>query len=176
MWAPRIYRYYVDCLSSLYRRYTNLHRNFRKSIFACSMFNFGPLTCTYDHVDFNNLPFGWCAITALGNFDYTCGGHLVLWDLKIAIEFPAGATILIPSGTLRHSNTSLQPGETRYSFTQYSAGGLFRWVEHGFIKEAVYQARWSKARKVQEEEHNEQRWAEAINMFSTLEELANCYK
>ena len=52
------------------------------------------------HTDPGNLLFGWCAITTLGNFDPTLGGHLVLWDLKLVIEFPLGSTILIPSVTL----------------------------------------------------------------------------
>ena len=58
--------------------------------------------------------------------------YLVLWDMGLVIEFPPGATILIPSATLRHSNVCLNPGDTRMSFTQYSAGGLFRWVDQGF--------------------------------------------
>ncbi|KAF7984935.1 hypothetical protein HWV62_9851 [Athelia sp. TMB] len=171
LWAPKLYAFYVDRLGKFYRRYTTLRRNFRNSIFACATFNFGPATVTYDHVDYGNLPFGWCAITALGDFDHTRGGHLILWDLMLAIEFPPGATILIPSGALRHGNTSLQPGEVRYSFTQYAAGGLFRWVEHGFVKEEAYKAGWSKARMAQEEVANAQRWAEAAKMFSTMDEL-----
>jgi hypothetical protein len=63
-------------------------------------FNFGPQTVTFDHRDSGNLAFGWCAITAFGNFDPTCGGHLVLWDMKLVIEFPPGSTILIPSAMM----------------------------------------------------------------------------
>jgi len=55
-------------------------------------------------MDFGNLPYGWCAITSLGPFDPKRGGHLVLWDLQLVIEFPPGSTILIPSAVLQHSN------------------------------------------------------------------------
>lgn len=91
-----------------------------------------------------------CAITALGDYDPKLGGHLVLWDLKLVIEFPPGSTILIPSTSVRHSNVSIRQGETRHSFTQYAAGGLFCWVEHAFQMEKVYQSGWSKKRKQEE--------------------------
>jgi hypothetical protein len=110
-------------------------------------FNFGPQTITFDHRDFANLAFGWCAITAIGKFDPKRGGHLILWDMKLVIEFPPGATILIPSAILRHSNVSLQPGEIRMSFTQYSAGGLFRWVDQGFRTAADFEAADKKGKK-----------------------------
>ena len=135
------------------------------------MFNFGPNTCCFDHVDSGNLPFGWCAITALGQFDPKLGGHLVLWDLKIVIEFPPGSTILIPSGAIRHSNVSIREGETRFSFTQYTAGGLFRWVDHGYQMETSYKKGWTKKRKEAEEEVNQRQWTEGLGMFSTLAEL-----
>lgn len=170
-WAPRLYHYYVQHLGPLFKSYPRLHRNFLNSVFACATFNFGPQTCCFPHKDSGNLSFGWCAITALGKFDPTCGGHLILWDLKLVIEFPPGSTILIPSATIRHSNIAIRPHETRYSFTQYTAGGLFRWVDHGYQTEASYQAGWSKGRKAEEEETNGRRWAEGVKMFSTFDEL-----
>jgi hypothetical protein len=55
-----------------------------------------------------------------------------LRDLKLVIEFPPGSTILIPSSILSHSNVAVEAHERHYSFTQYAAGGLFRWVDNGF--------------------------------------------
>ncbi|KAF8959185.1 hypothetical protein BDZ97DRAFT_1761672 [Flammula alnicola] len=99
---------------------------------ACT-FNLGPGTITVDHTDYNNVAYGLCAITALGNFDPTLGGHMVLFDLGLVIEFPPGATILIPSSVLRHGNTPVVgEGVQRMSMTQYCSGGLFRWVDYGF--------------------------------------------
>ncbi|KAF7288197.1 hypothetical protein HMN09_01419100 [Mycena chlorophos] len=66
-WAPQLYEYYL---------------------FAAATFNLGPNVWTFKHRDVLNLPFGWCAITALGDFDHTKGGHLVLWDLKLVVQFP----------------------------------------------------------------------------------------
>jgi hypothetical protein len=108
----------------------------------------------------------------LGKFDPCRGGHLILWDLKLVIEFPPGSTILIPSATLRHSNVAIQPGETRYSFTQYTAGGLFRWVDHGFQSAKSYLA-GLKNRQRPEELRSENRWSMGVNLFSTLASLQN---
>ncbi|KDR74188.1 hypothetical protein GALMADRAFT_71350 [Galerina marginata CBS 339.88] len=145
-WAPRLYRYQNGCVTKLIEndqqlRRDNTHpypddeelrRNWPKTPWASAALNFGPQTVCFRHADYNNLAFGWCAITALGSYDYKKGGHLVLWDLKLVIEFPPGSMILIPSSAIRHSNTRIQAGEQRYSFTQYSAGGLFRWLENSF--------------------------------------------
>src|SRR6202050_2011543 len=120
------------------------------------------------HTDPGNLLFGWCAITTLGNFDPTLGGHLVLWDLKLIIEFPPGSTILIPLATLWHSNMAIQPGEKRFSFTQYTAGGLFPWVDHGFQTTESYMAGLNAEQKVEEELRSANRWSTGINLFSTL--------
>lgn len=170
-WAPNLFSYYVDHLRPLYAKYPQLKRNFLNSVFACATFNFGPTVCTFDHTDPGNLPFGWCAITALGKFDPTRGGHLVLWDLGLVIEFPPGSTILIPSAALRHSNTAIQQGETRYSFTQYTAGGLFRWVDQGYQTTRSYKAKLSKAQKSGEASRDEQRWTMGVGLFSTLNSL-----
>ncbi|KAJ7869744.1 hypothetical protein B0H14DRAFT_2571680 [Mycena olivaceomarginata] len=107
-------------------------RNFPGSIFVAYTFNFGPCAVCASHIDFANLAWGWCAITALGDFDPDRGGHLILWDLRLVIRFPPGSTILIPSALIRHSNVPIQDYEYRGSFVQYTAGGLFRWVRNGF--------------------------------------------
>jgi len=121
--------------------------------------------------DFANLVFGWCSITALGNFDFTRGGHLILWDCKLILEFPPGATILIPSAAIFHSNIPIAAGERRYLFTQYTAGSLFRWVEHGFRKEEEFFETLTDAQAKQEEQLGLRRASAGSALFSTLEEL-----
>lgn len=100
----------------------------------------------------------------------------MLWDLQLVIEFPPGSTILLPSAVLRHSNTVIQKGEERYSFTQYTAGGLFRWVDHGFQKEGEYYASLSEEETIEEEEVMQRRWTVGLGLFSTLDELENMCK
>lgn len=126
---------------------------------------------SYPHTDPGNLPFGWCAITAPGLFDPDLGGHLVLWDLGLVIRFPPGSTILLPSAILRHSNIAIGKDETRYSFTQYTAGGLFRWVEHGFQNEDSFAASLTPKQAQEEAVLRGHRWEKGLGLFSTVEEL-----
>ncbi|KZP23140.1 hypothetical protein FIBSPDRAFT_910314 [Athelia psychrophila] len=121
------------------------------SVYPCATVNFGPVTCTFDHVDPANLPFGLCAVTALGDFDHTRGGHLVLWDLKLIIEFPAGSTALLPSA--------------------YTAGGLFRWVDQGMQPTAAYMESLSREDWEAEMERSAARWQEGVRLYSTLTSL-----
>ena len=132
LFAPKLYKFYDWILSSLCKKHPSVSRNFDNSVFASITINLGPRTVTLKHLDHLNIPFGWCVITALGNYDPKHGGHLVLWDLKMIIEFPPGSTILIPSAIISHSNIVVCPHESRYSITQYIAGGLYRWVACGF--------------------------------------------
>ena len=51
---------------------------------------------------------------------------------KLVVRFPPGSVALVPSAMVKHSNTPIGPNEHRYSFAQFSAGGLFRFVDNGF--------------------------------------------
>ncbi|KAJ7745014.1 hypothetical protein DFH07DRAFT_776918 [Mycena maculata] len=114
--------YFADDHDARLQRDSPLRRPFVGSIFSCSAFNFSTNVWTFKHRNVLNLTFGWCAIQALGEFDATEGGHLVLWDLKLVVEFPHGALILIPSATIAHSNVPVQAGKQRLSFTQFTPG------------------------------------------------------
>ncbi|KDR65549.1 hypothetical protein GALMADRAFT_32693, partial [Galerina marginata CBS 339.88] len=165
-WAPALYDYYTECLGALYSEHPGLKRIFPSSVFAAASYNFGPRTACFKHTDFLNLPFGWCAVTAFGDFDPTKGGHLVLWDLGLVIEFPPGSTILLPSAVVAHSNVPVSKSETRYSFAQYTAGGIFRWVENKFQLQADYHASLSEEERARAMARNEARWAYGLSMFS----------
>lgn len=113
-----------------------------------------------------------CPVHSLGRFDYTKGGHLILWDLKLVIEFPPGSTILLPLSTLRHGNTTIQEGEERMSFTQYCAGGLIRWVKYGFRSGVSLEETAAGRRfKARVDGDPDVRWREALNKFSNRDEL-----
>jgi hypothetical protein len=148
-----------------------LRWNFARSVFAACTFNFGPHAITVTHLDFGNLAWGWCAITALGLFDPDVGGHLILWDLKLVIRFPPGSTILIPSAIIRHSNVPVLPHERRFSFTQYTAGGLFRWIRNGFQTDKVFLASASPAEKAVRSAEDLKRWEAGVAMYSAVASL-----
>ncbi|KAI0369565.1 hypothetical protein BV20DRAFT_946050, partial [Pilatotrama ljubarskyi] len=166
LYAPRLHAYYSRTMNALRRNDHTLKSNFKRCVFGSATFNLGPRVVTYVHTDHLNLPAGWCAITAVGDFDPSEGGHLLLWDLGLMIEFPPGALVLIPSAILRHSNTIVRPHEHRYSFTQYSAGGLFRWVECGCKSQATFLAQGGVY-----DLSGEERWRHDVRLWSTWEEL-----
>lgn len=170
-WQPKIYHYYVDRLGKLHAEYPTLHRNFASSVFEATTYNLGPRTTCFRHRDFGNLPFGMCAVTALGEFDYMKGGHLVLWEAHLVIEFPPGTTILLPSAIISHSNVAVASNESRSSFTQYSAGSLFRWVDNHFQRAADYKAKL-KGRELTDYLSEEKgRWKFGLGLLSRLDEV-----
>ncbi|KAK0221119.1 hypothetical protein EDD85DRAFT_960277 [Armillaria nabsnona] len=130
---PELWKHYRRLLDDLTDAHPYLSRIFdcEHSVFALCTLNIGGMT-THRHRDHLNLGPGVCPIFAIGDFDHTKGGHLVVWDLKLVIEFPFRTLIFIPSALLEHSNVPIHEGETRYSFTQFSAAGLFRWVDNSY--------------------------------------------
>ncbi|KAJ7126581.1 hypothetical protein C8R43DRAFT_897790, partial [Mycena crocata] len=162
--APTLHQFYKEQMSLLHHAAPYLRRLFPEavSVFAACMFNFGPSTVTFPHVDAANLAWGWCCITALG-------GHLILWDLNLVIRFPPGSTIMIPSALLRHSNIGIQQGERRYSFTQFTAGGLFRWVNNGNRSDVTFFASAKGEDLEQRETERAQRWENGLRMFEVWE-------
>ncbi|KAJ7757888.1 hypothetical protein B0H16DRAFT_1662364 [Mycena metata] len=170
-WAPNLFDFYVTYMSAFYKKNTHLPHPFINGIFSACTFNLGPSTCALSHRDVLNLAFGWCAITAFGKFDFRKGRHLILWGCKLVIEFPLGCTILITSAAIYHSNIPIAPGETRYSFTQYTAGGLFCWVEREFMSEQDYWAKLDAAGRKEERAAGLERAEIGVSLYSTLDEL-----
>ncbi|KAJ7581687.1 hypothetical protein C8J56DRAFT_1056677 [Mycena floridula] len=138
--SKTMYQEYLDTLSGIIADPDNpgLKRNFEEKIscFAAATFNLGLQTVSFPHINTKNWVEGHCLIFVGGDHDHTKGGHIVLWDLGLVIEFPAGCSILLMSAALKHSNVKIQPGETRCSFVQYTAGGLVRWLENGYQSDA----------------------------------------
>jgi hypothetical protein len=91
-----------------------------------------------------NLAWGWCFITALGWFNHELGGHLILWDLWLIIEFPPGMAIAIPSAIFGHSDVSIQQDEKPFSIAQYTSAGVFRFVNNGFKTNVTLEPETSK--------------------------------
>ncbi len=152
------------------RNKIKLPRNFPGSVFAAAAFNFGGDIWTFKHRDFLNWAFGWCAITALGRFNPTRSAQLILWELKLVINFPHGATILVPSAVVTHSNTPVAEGDVRTSFTQYTAGAIFRWVGNGCRTEDKLKKEGPE-RYTKMQEEKDTAYLRRLNNFSTVDEL-----
>ncbi|KAJ7033978.1 hypothetical protein C8F04DRAFT_957129, partial [Mycena alexandri] len=89
-------------------------------VWSTVTFDLGPQTVTKPQWLCKAIQWCWLAITALGTFDPKHGGHLIMWDLGRVLEFPPGATVLLPA-IMTFSIAKIRPGERRYSFTQYLA-------------------------------------------------------
>ncbi|KAL0568040.1 hypothetical protein V5O48_013951 [Marasmius crinis-equi] len=173
LWAPRLYEHYRDTADTVRcnLRTRHLPWNFGSgNAFAAAAFNFGGRVRTFKHRDHLNWAFGWCAITALGNFDPKQSARLILWEFKLVIDFPAGSTVLIPSAVVTHSNTRIAEGDERTSFTQYTAGAIFRWVGNGCMTEGELESSdpeaWSEMVNCKRSAVSER-----IKLYSTLDEL-----
>ncbi|KAJ7836777.1 hypothetical protein B0H14DRAFT_3704585 [Mycena olivaceomarginata] len=171
MWAPLLFAFYQAQIMLLGEWKPSICWNFPGSVFAACTFNFGLHAITASHLDFANLAWGWCAITALGKFDPDVGGHLILWDLHLVIRFPPGSTILLPSALIRHSNVPIWSHEHRCSFAQYTAGGLFCWVHNGFKTDEAFHLMVLVAEKAEREAESKGRWERGMKMFSVIDEL-----
>ncbi|KAJ7038633.1 hypothetical protein C8F04DRAFT_951034, partial [Mycena alexandri] len=171
LYAPKLYRYYCKILRLLFQKHPELLHTFPNSIFPSITLNCGDAV-TFEHCDIFNCVHGLCGVTSGGNFNHVRGGHIYLRQLRLAIQFPSGATILIPSGCLDHGNTPIQSGETRYSITQYAAGGLFRWAAYGFQSaKSLLAQRGGQDVKNAFDGVPGSRWQWGLNLFSKYDEL-----
>jgi len=127
MYAQESHRYVEATVSELHHQDPSIQRPYDSlvGVYPSRSFNLGTQSVSYLHADIQNLAQSWCSITPIGSFDSKAGGNLIIWDFRLAVSFPTGSTILIPSALFCHSNTAIQPGETRYSIVQYASGGLF---------------------------------------------------
>lgn len=165
LWAPKLWKAMKDALDELYAREPWLVRTFERSVYPTSCFNLGPQSVCTEHLDMENAPASWCSIHALGEYDPDHGGHLILFDFGLAIRFPPGSTILIPSASLRHGNTKVREHENRLGFTSFCPGGLLRWVACGF------QLLRHMSLDDQLELERKDRRQEVLSLFSKLSEL-----
>jgi hypothetical protein len=174
-WSPNVYEQIENKLEQLYEHNPTLCPPFECCVLPCAAFNFGPQVCCKGHRDQSNLPHSWCAVSALGFFDSEQGGHLVIEELGVFIQFPPGATILIPSALLTHGNTPVGPGEVRLSFTTFCPGGLLRWVDNGFQTQDSLRKKVGKKEFQERMKLKETRWQEGLEKICTVAQLIDRY-
>ncbi|TFK60023.1 hypothetical protein BDN72DRAFT_779930, partial [Pluteus cervinus] len=176
-YAPKLYGHFCHRLRRLFEHDPSLEGNFANSVFPATSFNLGPRTVALDHTDAGNVGYGLCALVSLGEFDSQKGGHLILFDLGLVVPFPSSSVALLPSGILRHGNTTIQDHEQRYSIAQYCAGGLLRWVDYGYKTATAHTANLKKSgAKAQAvlaalNGTHEERVRDALGLFSRVDEL-----
>lgn len=97
---PKLYKYCKTNVAHLYNHHPSLNRNFKNSIYTGTTVNLGPDTCCCGHCDNHNSVKVRCGVMSMGPFNYKLGGHMVLEDFKIIIDFPPVWTCLIPSASV----------------------------------------------------------------------------
>lgn len=165
-----VHDWYLQMREAIEGQYPDLRPYNEKSPFPAMTINAGPRVSCKPHVDQANPAYGICAITALGNFNDDVGGHLVLDNLRLVVQFPAFATILMPSAGVEHHNIPVRVGEERYSLVQYGAAGLFRWWEHGFMTDDQYrqQHRISTERAELDAEHRVWEGQQRLSIWGSM--------
>ncbi|KAJ3965625.1 hypothetical protein EV361DRAFT_810383 [Lentinula raphanica] len=161
---PKLHTLYSNVLELLHEDNPEFEQNFAGCSWAAAHVNF-LLAVTFRHRDFLNLLFGLCAILPVGSYNYQRGGHLILWDLNLFLEFPPGTVILIPSALLEHSNVSILAGEHRSSITFYSAAGLFRWCHNGFMSDKDMRAHALPKLLKRWKAYREEMWKEGLDLL-----------
>ena len=167
---PDLMKEYTDVQAKMFAIDHALCTLFPDSPFCSFTMNMGPQTVCLGHRDLWNLAYGTCPIGALGPFNHRTGGHIILHEPKLIIEFCRGDIMFIPSAAVTHENVPIGDGETRYLFTMYTAGGLFRYAWCGM--------RTVKEIRVNDEELYERyivegpgRWTHGWNKYSSIAEL-----
>lgn len=159
-------------MSRLFNFHLGLVKNFAKSIYPMLTINCGPVTQCKIHRDHGNGAGLMCVFTCIGNHNPRTGGHVILEDLKMYVEFPSGTTCYLPSASCSHGNARLAPGEWRYSLTQYCPGGLLRWVFYGFRSaKSLLASKSGKAEKARLDAGVGSRWEWALGLFTKVNEL-----
>lgn len=126
--APKVAHRYAEVMKALEPGQP------RAKVFAACTFNIGGRVVTELHVDSQNFGPGLCAVTSLGHYDPVEGGHIILVEFGIIVEFPPFSTILLPSALVTHGNTAIACDGERMSMTRYMAAGLILWAARGFKK------------------------------------------
>ena len=139
MSAPKLYEHYEKLVEDINAHHLEVCCPHAKSVFMATTLNLGDTVVTKRHRDTKNLANGFCAVVSLGNYDHKQGGHLVLHDLNLILEFPPGWVIFLPSACIIHSNIGISDDEWWSSITYYTAGGLFRWAAYGFQSEQDFE-------------------------------------
>jgi hypothetical protein len=165
LWFPKTYARYHHAVNFVEEK-CGLKPNYSCSSFPAATANFGPQVQTFRHQDAMNYAPGVCLVTCMGDHDSKKGGHIILWELGVFIEFPHGATIAIPSAVITHSNLPVAKHERRVSFTQYCSGALLRWVDNGGKTDVEMTKKELAAAKAARKEH----FNNMIKYFTTIEE------
>ncbi|KZV65008.1 hypothetical protein PENSPDRAFT_564027, partial [Peniophora sp. CONT] len=123
---PFAYEHACDRMRELHELLPDLKFPYPNCVYPTVTFNGGPQTATYEHADTGNNPGTPCMVFVCGDYKKE-HARFVFHDLNLYVDFPPHCGVLLSSAAVRHSNTALVDGETRYSIAMYMPGALIRY-------------------------------------------------
>ncbi|KZV74672.1 hypothetical protein PENSPDRAFT_647872 [Peniophora sp. CONT] len=124
------YEHTCDRMRELHDLLPDLKFPFPNCVYPSVTFNGGPQTATYEHADTSHNPGTPSMVFACGNYKKD-HARFIFHDFNVYVDFPPNCGILLSSAAVRHSNTALVDGETRYSIAMYMPGALIRYAAYG---------------------------------------------
>ncbi|KAJ7021133.1 hypothetical protein C8F04DRAFT_1141838 [Mycena alexandri] len=83
----------------------------------------------------------------------------------------AGGPLFSYLPIVRHSNLPIRAQEKHFSFVQYTAGGLFRWICNGFKTDEAFENTGTREEKMERTKEAKTRWEKGVAMYSTVDSL-----
>lgn len=125
---PKLFRLNEQILLGLLHSDPSLHRVFPDSVFCATTLSHSnsadpAITCPDRE--------GIFSLTTGGSYDYHHGGHLVVSNHDLVIEFPPCSTILFSSTSVTLNWLPVSPGETRGFMTQFTESKTLTNVHRG---------------------------------------------
>ncbi|KAK6984036.1 hypothetical protein R3P38DRAFT_2577012 [Favolaschia claudopus] len=143
------------------------------SVFSAATIEFGGPHLRLNHRgdphDF--LPGDWCIITSVGKYRYLHGGHIILWDFGIVVQFPPGTHIFIPAGLIRYSFVKVQPHETRYSIVQWAGSGIQRFLDNNNRTDLEFAKFATEVEYAAREAQRQRQHVHALDVFPRVNEV-----
>lgn len=98
----------------------------------------------------------------------------MLHNAKLIIELGPGDPMFICSACIEHENTPIGSNESRRSLVGYSAGGLFRWLAQGCMKQEDLKVHNLQLyNSLYGEGVGEKRWVDGKKLFAEYSEVVN---
>ncbi|KAJ7456325.1 hypothetical protein B0H11DRAFT_1739365, partial [Mycena galericulata] len=137
--APQMYAHQEVLLDQLAEKDT-VYPAFLGSVFSTAEISFGNAASLAERDTYD--AFGsFRAFTALGTYDNDFSWFVYFREDegdRVAIRFPVGATLLVPTSVVRYCFTAVPKGQRRHIFQQYFNAAAGRWVEQGFVSDSEF--------------------------------------
>ncbi|KAJ7484896.1 hypothetical protein B0H11DRAFT_2231561 [Mycena galericulata] len=171
--APRMHAHQEVLIDALAQKDT-VYPAFLGSVFTTAELSFGVSANAVATRDTYDAFGSFRAFTALGMYHGDWSWFVYFREAegdRVAIRFPVGATLVVPTSIVRYSFTAVPKGQRRYIFQQYFNAAAGRWVEQGFMSDSEYPNAASTEEYAAHQKRRADRVYSTYHMMSKLHEL-----